>query len=241
MVVVEFGVCLRTCDAIVKLYASFAFLRIALPNVGVFKMSAGLSGVCKHVIVASSKPLPLLIMSTQYMTELVPFDLFIAISGRSFMNVAVCAPLVQNLDGVLTAWCFIPTQWFTSKLSSDNPSRPRASLPKLLGKFEIHVSELRSVRAVNQLLLRYGRRRRTAQRITKMFFYVVSYLSSMSFRNPVHYSIDFVISFCCLWGRTNPTCTLQASVSRLRCLFAQGSVKTGGCISAILGVFNAAK
>ncbi|KRX81497.1 hypothetical protein T02_7469 [Trichinella nativa] len=66
--------------------------------------------------------------------------------------------LQTRRDSASAFWCFRPARWTTSKSNSANLSSQRATCPSGSRKFRSHLKELWSVRAMNLLPYRYGRK-----------------------------------------------------------------------------------
>ncbi|KRZ00125.1 hypothetical protein T11_5519 [Trichinella zimbabwensis] len=71
--------------------------------------------------------------------------------------------LQARRDSASAFWCFFPGRWTTSKSNSASFSNQRATCPSGSRKFCNHFRELWSVRAVNFLPYRYGRKCHVAQ------------------------------------------------------------------------------
>lgn len=159
-----------------------------------------------------------------------------AYRDKSSSSALSSLPDVSNCDSESAAWCFTSPRCTRSKLNPESLKRHQASRSMESVRLRIHLRASWLVCNVKRFLLRYGQRQSTDHTTAKNLRCVVSYSYSVSVNERYQYPIGFVILCGRSCRRTQPTCTLHASVSNDKCLPEYGCSSTGGAMRAALEV-----
>lgn len=143
---------------------------------------------------------------------------------------------VFDCNNAAVAWCLTPARCAKSKSNLESLRRHRECCPVKSVRSRIHLRASQSARIVKGLPLRYGQRRSTSHTIARHSRCVASYKCPVLVSDRDQYPIGFVVLSDYFCKKTQPTYTMNASVSRVRCPPKYGGTSTEGVVSTALRV-----